>query len=78
MFNLGILVTYSSSVVDGGQDQHDVIGPVFLIDSHLVFFDDQDVQVGGAVHGMIQVKQTVLMATRGGCKYWTLNTIMIL
>lgn len=40
-----MLVTYSSSVKDGRQHQHDVIGPVLLIDSHLVFFDDQDVKV---------------------------------
>lgn len=73
-----MLVTYSSPVEDGGQDQHNVIWPVFLIDCHLVFFDDQDVQVGGSVHGMIEVKQTVLMATRGGCKYRTLYAVRTL
>lgn len=74
----GTLVTDSSPVEDGGQDQHDVIGPVLLVDSHLVFFDDQDVQVSGSVHGVVEVKQAVLVPTRGGREYGTLYTIGIL
>lgn len=35
-------------------------------------------QVGGSFHGMIQIKQAVLMATGGGCKNWTFDCIRIL
>lgn len=36
------LHTYPSSVEDSGKHQHDVVGPVLLIDGHLVLFDHQD------------------------------------
>lgn len=35
-------------------------------------------QVGGSFHGMIQIKQAVLMATGGGCKNGTFDSIRIL
>lgn len=55
-----------------------MIGPVFLIDSHLIFLDDQDVKVGGSIHGMIQVEQPVLMTARGGGKNGAFDAVWIL
>ena len=66
------------SVEGGGQHQHDVVGPVLLVDGHLVLLDDQDVEVRGSVHGVVEVKQAVLMAARGGGEDGALDAVRIL
>lgn len=47
-----------------------MVGPVLLIDGHLVLLDDQHVQVAGAVHGVVQVEEPVLVPAgrRGECR----------
>ena len=67
--------TYASSVEDAGQDQHDVVGPVLLVDGHLVLLDHQDVEVSSAVHGVEQVEQAVLVAPRGGHEDGALDAV---
>lgn len=70
--------TDSGPVEDGGQHQHDVVGPVLLIHSHLVLLDHQDVQMRRSVHGVVEVKQTVLVTARGRGENWTLDAVWTL
>lgn len=53
--------TNSGAVEDAWQHQHDVVGPVFLINSHLVFLDNQHMQMAGTVHRVVQVKESVFV-----------------
>lgn len=42
-----------------------MVGPVFPVVVHLVLLDHQDVEVGGALHGVEDVEKAVLLAPRG-------------
>ena len=55
-----------------------MVGPVLLINSHLVFLDHQDVEMGGAVHGVVQVEQAVLVAAGGWSEDWSLDAVWAL
>lgn len=53
--------THSGAVEGAREHQHDVVGPVLLVNGHLVLLDDQHVQVAGAVHGVEQVEEPVFV-----------------
>lgn len=55
-----------------------MVGPVLLIDSHLILLDDQDVEVGRPIHGVIQVEQAMLMTTCCWGEDGTLDTVWVL
>lgn len=57
-------LTDSGVVEHGGQDKQDMVGPVLPVVGHLKVLDHQDVQVSGALHGVIDVEQAVLLAPR--------------
>lgn len=57
--------TDSRVVEHGGQDEQDVVGPVLPVVRHLELLHHQDVQVSGALHGVENVEQAVLLAPRG-------------
>jgi len=52
-----------------------VVGPVLLVDGHLILLDDQDVEVGGALHGVEEVEEAVFVASRGGREDGALDAV---
>lgn len=70
--------TNSSAVEDAWEHQHDVVGPVFLINGHFILLDDQHVQMAGTIHGMVQVKESVFVTA--GCRgeRWTFYILVAL
>lgn len=72
------LLTDSSIVEHRRQDEQDVVGPVLPVVGHLKLFDDQNVEVRGAFHGMEQVEQAVLLASCCWCEDWTFQHIRVL
>lgn len=64
-FETGMLLTNSSIVEHGRQDEQDVVGPVLPVLGHLELLDHQDVQMSGTLHGVENVEQAVLLPSRG-------------
>ena len=56
----------TSAVEDAGKDQHDMVGPVFLVNRHFILLDNQHVQVAGTIHRVVQVKESVLVTASCG------------
>jgi len=65
-------LTDSRVVEHGRQDEQDVVGPVLPVEGHLKLLDHQDVQMSGALHGVVNVQQAVLLASRRRGEDWTL------
>ena len=38
-----------------------MVGPVLPVEGHLKLFDHEDVQVSGALHGVVDVEQAVFL-----------------
>lgn len=55
-----------------------MIGPVLPVVRHLKLLDHQDVQMSGALHGVEEVEQPVLLASRCRGEDWTLQKIRVL
>ena len=73
-----MLLTDACAVEHGGQHQQDVVGPVLPVVGHLVLLDHQDVEVVGALQGVVQVEQAVLLAARGGGEDGALQPLGVL
>lgn len=63
--------TYSSAVEDTREHQHDVVGPVFLINSHFILLDNQHMQMAGPIHCVVQVKESVFVTASCWSECWT-------
>ena len=48
-------LTHACVIEHARKHQHDVVGPVFAVQRHLVLFDHQQVQVDDALHGVKEV-----------------------
>lgn len=72
------LLTNSSVVEHGGQDEQDVVGPVLPVVRHLKLFDHKDVQMSCALRGMENVEQAVFLASCGRGEDWTLEKVGVL
>lgn len=57
------MLTDSRAVERSRQDEEDVVGPVLSVMRHLVLFDHQNVQMVGALHGVENVEQAMLLAS---------------
>ena len=71
-------LTHACIIEHAGKHQHDVVGPVFAVQWHLILFDHQQVQVADALHGVKEVQKSVLVATAGGGEDRALDHIQIL
>ena len=71
-------LTHASIIEHARKHQHDVVGPVFAVQWHLILFDHQQVQVADALHGVKEVQKSVLVATAGGGEDRALDHIQIL
>ena len=48
-------LTHACVVEHARKHQHDVVGPVFAVQRHLILFDHQQVQVADALHSVKEV-----------------------
>ena len=72
------MLTDSGAVEGSRQDEEDVVGPVLPVVRHLVLFDHQNVQVVGALHGVEDVEQAMLLASSGRGEDGTLYACWVL
>lgn len=57
-------LTNSCVVEHSWQDKQDMVGPVLPVMGHLKLLDHQNVQMSGALHGVVNVEQAMLLASR--------------
>lgn len=55
-----------------------MVGPVLPVEGHLKLLDHQDVQMGGPLHGVVDVEQAMLLASCGRGEDWTFQPVWFL